>query len=97
MDPNNLNLLQDTVTSLIGRQKESVPSVIIIGGGISGLAAARILHDASYKVILLESRSRLGGRIHTDYSFGCPVDMGASWKVNFFSPSTIFFDRLIHS
>ncbi|OMO92442.1 Flavin amine oxidase [Corchorus capsularis] len=77
MDPNNLNLLQDTVTSLIGRQKESVPSVIIIGGGISGLAAARILHDASYKVILLESRNRLGGRIHTDYSFGCPVDMGA--------------------
>ena len=31
------------------------------------------------QVVLLESRDRLGGRIHTDYSFGCPVDMGASW------------------
>jgi hypothetical protein len=31
------------------------------------------------QVTLLESRDRLGGRIHTDYSFGCPVDMGASW------------------
>ncbi|XP_038697275.1 probable polyamine oxidase 4 [Tripterygium wilfordii] len=56
-----------------------LPTVIVIGGGISGLAAARILYDASFKVILLESRDRLGGRIHTDYSFGCPVDMGASW------------------
>ena len=37
-----------------------------------------------FKVVLLESRDRLGGRIHTDYSFGCPVDMGASWKVLFY-------------
>lgn len=35
------------------------------------------------QVVLLESRDRLGGRIHTDYSFGCPVDMGASWQVHF--------------
>ncbi|XP_022759403.1 probable polyamine oxidase 4 isoform X1 [Durio zibethinus] len=67
-DPNNL-FLKDSVA----------PCVIVIGGGISGLAAARMLSDASFKVILLESRNRLGGRIHTDYSFGCPVDMGASW------------------
>ncbi|KAI5433260.1 Polyamine oxidase 2 [Lathyrus oleraceus] len=31
------------------------------------------------KVVLLESRDRVGGRIHTDYSFGFPVDLGASW------------------
>lgn len=31
------------------------------------------------QVTLLESRDRLGGRIHTDYSFGFPVDLGASW------------------
>lgn len=67
------------ISSLIGRHNSTSPSVIVIGGGISGLAAARILHDASFKVTLLESRDRLGGRIHTDYSFGCPVDMGASW------------------
>ncbi|GLT57709.1 hypothetical protein SLA2020_306610 [Shorea laevis] len=73
------NLLSGTVSSLIERQNSSIPSVIVIGGGISGLAAARILHDASFKVILLESRDRIGGRIHTDYSFGCPIDMGASW------------------
>ncbi|XAR49589.1 Non-specific polyamine oxidase [Bertholletia excelsa] len=55
------------------------PSVIVIGGGFAGLAAARALHDASFQVVLLESRDRIGGRVHTDYSFGFPVDLGASW------------------
>ena len=55
------------------------PSVIVIGGGIAGVAAARALHDASIEVVLLESRDRLGGRVHTDFSFGFPVDLGASW------------------
>ncbi|MQL87743.1 hypothetical protein Taro_020294 [Colocasia esculenta] len=62
-------------------RQEIPPSVIVIGGGISGIAAARALCNASFKVTLLESRNRLGGRVHTDYSFGCPVDMGASWQV----------------
>ncbi|KAL9357794.1 hypothetical protein Peur_051047 [Populus x canadensis] len=55
------------------------PSVIVIGGGIAGVAAARALHDASIQVVLLESRDRLGGRVHTDFSLGFPVDLGASW------------------
>jgi polyamine oxidase len=63
----------------IDGQNSSPPSVIVIGGGISGIAAARALSNASFKVTLLESRDRLGGRVHTDYSFGCPIDMGASW------------------
>ncbi|KAL5126455.1 putative polyamine oxidase 2 [Glycine soja] len=61
------------------KQQERSPSVIVIGGGMAGIAAARALQDASFQVILLESRERLGGRIHTDYSFGFPVDLGASW------------------
>ncbi|KAJ7960594.1 Polyamine oxidase-like protein [Quillaja saponaria] len=63
----------------VNRQQERSPSVIVIGGGIAGIAAARALHDASFQVVLLESRERLGGRVHTDYSFGFPVDLGASW------------------
>ncbi|KAL2522112.1 putative polyamine oxidase 4 [Forsythia ovata] len=66
-------------TSHFGKQHGSLPSVIVIGGGISGISAARMLQNASFKVILLESQDRIGGRICTDYSFGCPVDMGASW------------------
>ncbi|KAH7850304.1 hypothetical protein Vadar_030720 [Vaccinium darrowii] len=73
------NFLDGTFASHIERQNGSLPSVIVIGGGISGISAARTLQDANIKVLLLESRDRIGGRIHTDYSFGCPVDMGASW------------------
>ncbi|KAJ7000248.1 polyamine oxidase 4 isoform X1 [Populus alba x Populus x berolinensis] len=74
------NLIENgTFISQVERPNSSLPTVIVIGGGISGLAAARRLHDASFKVILLESRDRLGGRIHTDHSFGYPVDLGASW------------------
>lgn len=55
------------------------PSVIVIGAGVGGLAAARYLHNANIKVVVLESRNRVGGRVHTNYSFGFPVDLGASW------------------
>ncbi|KAL9320215.1 hypothetical protein ACSQ67_012054 [Phaseolus vulgaris] len=68
-----------TISSRVESQSRTLPSVIVIGAGISGIAAARSLHEASFKVTVLESQNRLGGRIHTDFSLGCPVDMGASW------------------
>lgn len=37
------------------------------------------LVDIFLQVVVLESRDRIGGRVHTDYSFGFPVDLGASW------------------
>ncbi|XP_048491884.1 polyamine oxidase 2 isoform X3 [Beta vulgaris subsp. vulgaris] len=61
-----------------GRQAAS-PSVIVIGAGMAGIAAARALYDASIQVTVLESRDRVGGRVCTDYTFGFPVDLGASW------------------
>ncbi|XP_022883468.1 probable polyamine oxidase 4 [Olea europaea var. sylvestris] len=73
------DFFDDIYSSRVGKQHGALPSVIVIGGGISGIAAARMLQNASFKVILLESQDRIGGRICTDYSFGCPVDMGASW------------------
>ncbi|KAK4788241.1 hypothetical protein SAY86_019560 [Trapa natans] len=76
----NRHLHKDVCSSNVERRKVSAtPSVIVIGGGIAGLAAARALHDASFQVTVLESRDRIGGRIHTDFSFGFPVDLGASW------------------
>ncbi|KAL7086614.1 hypothetical protein ACP275_13G011500 [Erythranthe tilingii] len=65
--------------STLERRSPASPSVIVIGAGFAGIAAARALHDASFQVILLESRDRIGGRVHTNYSFGFPVDLGASW------------------
>jgi monoamine oxidase len=54
-------------------------TVIVIGAGIAGLAAAQALQNKGYKVTVLEARQRIGGRIHTAYTMGFPVDMGASW------------------
>ncbi|XP_051134744.1 polyamine oxidase 2-like isoform X2 [Andrographis paniculata] len=65
--------------STLEKRPSVSPSVIVIGAGFAGIAAARALHNASFQVILLESRNRIGGRVHTDYSFGFPVDLGASW------------------
>jgi zeta-carotene desaturase len=42
----------------VGRQ----PRIVIIGGGLAGMAAAVALESIGYSVTLLEARSRLGGR-----------------------------------
>lgn len=52
-------------------------SVIVIGAGIAGIAAARALADRGFQVVVLEARGRLGGRIATDWSMGSPVELGA--------------------
>ena len=54
--------------------------VIIIGAGIAGLSAARLLTDAGYQVTILEGRDRIGGRLHTSHKWpDLPIDLGASW------------------
>ncbi len=54
--------------------------VIVIGAGMAGLGAARLLQDAGAKVTVIEARYRIGGRTHTSHLWpDLPVDMGASW------------------
>lgn len=54
--------------------------VIVVGAGISGLAAARHLADHGHEVLVLEARDRIGGRVWTsDRWADAPVDLGASW------------------
>lgn len=53
--------------------------IVVIGGGIAGVAAASQLSAQGHQVVMLEARSRLGGRINTDRSFAMPIDLGASW------------------
>lgn len=56
-------------------------SVLVIGGGLAGLAAARQLANAGLHVTILEARDRVGGRVHTtrDPRFPVPVELGAEF------------------
>ena len=63
-----------------GAPAPAAKSVLVIGAGISGLAAARMLHAAGHRVTVIEGRDRVGGRIWTNRSWrDTPVDLGASW------------------
>ncbi|SDK83761.1 Phytoene dehydrogenase-related protein [Catalinimonas alkaloidigena] len=50
--------------------------VIIVGGGLAGLAAAVTLHRKGVQVQLLEATERVGGRVKTDFQEGFLFDRG---------------------
>jgi monoamine oxidase len=52
---------------------------IVVGAGVAGLTAARLLAQAGRRVVLVEARDRVGGRVWTDRSDGLVTDLGASW------------------
>lgn len=80
-------------SSLIPMEPRAAYRVCVVGGGIAGLSAALEIfrrcerEGLEIEVVLLEGRSRLGGRLWTDRdTFRCadgstefPVDLGASW------------------
>jgi protoporphyrinogen/coproporphyrinogen III oxidase len=53
------------------------PAVVIVGGGISGLAAAFFLRDRGLAVTVLEGSPRLGGKLAVSEIAGIEVDEGA--------------------
>ena len=54
--------------------------VVVIGAGLSGLAAARDLQQQGYEVVVVEARERIGGRIWTSNKWAdMPLDFGATW------------------
>ncbi|UTT62519.1 flavin monoamine oxidase family protein [Microcella humidisoli] len=54
-------------------------TVVVVGAGVAGLAAARDLHRAGAEVIVLDARDRIGGRTATLVREGFALDLGASW------------------
>jgi renalase len=55
-------------------------TTLVIGAGLAGLTAAQDLFVAGGKVVVLEARDRIGGRIQTDRNFAnYPVEFGAEF------------------
>ncbi len=54
-------------------------SVIVIGGGVAGLATASLLAKSGYEVTIIEKNSSLGGRARTLSANSFQFDMGPSW------------------
>ena len=54
---------------------------IVLGAGIAGLAAARVLAQAGRQVLVLEAQGRVGGRMRTHYAVGLPqpIELGAEF------------------
>jgi len=56
----------------------TMADTIVIGGGLSGLAAMQILENEGQKVVLLEADRRLGGRAYTMDSEAGPLECGGA-------------------
>ncbi len=66
--PANLSLGSD--------RKEQQADVLVIGAGFAGLTATRNLQRAGKKVVVLEARDRVGGRVMRGTIAGYPIDVG---------------------
>ena len=53
--------------------------VLVVGAGLSGLAAADALAAVGRDVVVWEARDRVGGRMLTEDVAGAAVDLGAQW------------------
>ena len=60
-------------------KNSSAKKVVVIGGGISGLASAALLAKAGCDVQLFEARERVGGRAYTWQKDGFTFETGPSW------------------
>ena len=53
------------LTNILSNKKNDNRRIIVIGAGLSGLTCAYDLFRAGYNVLIIEARTRPGGRVRT--------------------------------
>ncbi len=66
--------------------------VIVVGGGLAGLSAAVVLHQAGRSVRVLERSDRVGGRVRTDVVDGFRLDRGFQVFLDSYPTARQFLD-----
>ncbi|MDX9819866.1 MAG: FAD-dependent oxidoreductase [Desulfococcus multivorans] len=69
---------------------------IVIGGGLSGIYAAFLLAQEKKSFVVLEARSRLGGRILCPADQGFFTDLGPSWYWPMINPRVNALIKALH-
>ena len=59
-------------------------TVVVIGAGLAGLAAARQLKQAGIQVTILEKDLHVGGRVNTEIVDGFHIETGAQFMAKFY-------------
>ena len=72
-------LIPDVSQAAPGLPQPRRVDVIIVGAGMAGLAAARTLRRSGKKVVVLEARDRVGGRVKAGKLAGHTIDLGGMW------------------
>lgn len=75
----SLSALLASLASTSRAKSMAGKTVIVIGAGLAGLAAAQRLKSQGADVLVLEAGDYVGGRVRTNLSLGAPVEFGAGW------------------
>lgn len=66
--------------------------IIIVGAGLSGLVAAKVLEDHGYAPVIYEASDRVGGRVKTDVIEGYQLDHGFQVLLNAYPKAKQYLD-----
>ena len=57
------------------------PRIAVIGAGLAGLSAARVLNDHNFDVTMFEARAQIGGRVQSKTIDGYILDEGFKYLI----------------
>lgn len=72
-----INQSQQYYASEKNRRQRQPKRILVLGAGVSGLACARELKQRGYEVLIVEARTRVGGRLK-----GEPLELGAEYPAS---------------